>query len=214
MKKALILVDIQSDFAETNGTLYVPKGEEVVPIANRLTTSCCFDYIILTADSHPDNHKSFASNHPGHKVGDVIDLNGVKQYLWPSHCISYSEGAQFHKNLLTGRADMIFRKGMNPEIDSYSGFFDNAKNTTGLAEYLKAIRIDEVYTLGLATDYCIKYTAIDSVKVGFKTYLIEDGCRAVNISPDDGKNAIEEMRTAGVIIEKSGDNLVKLWKAK
>lgn len=214
MKKALILVDIQSDFADKGGALYVPEGEEVVSIANRLIISDKFDLIVCTQDNHSILHKSFASNHENKKPGDVINLNGVKQILWIDHCVSGTRGADFHKNLLVGKVNLILRKGGNIEVDSYSGFFDNAKYSTGLAEYLRANGINLVYICGIALDYCVKYTAIDARNQGFDTHLIEDGCRAVNINPDDGKKAIEEMKAAGIIIEKSGDELVKLWKTE
>ena len=198
MKKSIMVVDVQNDFI--NGTLSVSKGEEVVPIINRLITSSKFNYIIFSQDAHPAYHKSFASNHKDKKIGDIINIGGVQQTLWPDHCVFYSEGAKLHANLLTGKADLIFRKGMNPDVDSYSAFFDNVKHTTGLAEFLKANEIDEIYVAGIALDYCVRYTALDSIGCGFKTYLIEDGCRAVNIKPTDGQEAIEEMKKAGVII--------------
>ncbi|MFA5024178.1 MAG: bifunctional nicotinamidase/pyrazinamidase [Patescibacteria group bacterium] len=198
--KALIVVDVQSDFADKDGTLYVPKGEEVVPTINRLITSCHFPIIVLTQDWHCPGHGSFASSHKDKKPGDIIDLNGIQQTLWLNHCEFGTKGAAFHKSLLTGRANLILRKGCDAKVDSYSGFKDNAKHTTGLAEYLEANNVSETYICGLATDYCCKYTALDSFELGFKTYFIEDACRAVNIKPTDGRDATEEIGKSGVVI--------------
>lgn len=206
--KALILVDIQQDFCK-NGSLAVPKGDEVVPVANRLIVEGKFDIIVATQDQHFPQHCSFASTYQDKKVGDIVEINGIKQILWSDHCCAGSDGAAFHKNLLIGKVNLILRKGFKKEIDSYSGFQDNAKQTTGLGEYLKAVGITDTYIAGLALDYCVKYTALDSSDFGFKTHLILDGCRAVNIKPGDGKNAIEEMKNAGVIVEKCGDDLIK-----
>ncbi len=205
--KALILVDIQNDFAFSVGALSVPKGEEVVAVANRLNTSAMFDYFILTQDHHPMSHKSFASNNKGAEVGTLGELNGNPQIWWPPHCIWGTPGNEFHRNLLTGRANLILRKGMDPEVDSYSGFFDNAGRSTGLGDWLTANNVKEVYVAGLALDVCVKHTALDSARLLFTTYLIEDGCRAVNLQPDDGKKAIAEMKKAGITIVTSKELL-------
>jgi len=200
--KALILVDIQNDFCP-KGALAVTKGAEVVPVANRLNTSMMFDYVVLTQDWHPSSHKSFASNNEGAEAWTLGELNGLPQVWWPNHCEWGNKGAEFHKNLLTGRANLILRKGMDPEVDSYSGFFDNAKRSTGLGDWLAAQHIKEVYIMGLATDYCVKFTALDCARLLFKTYLIEDGCRAVNLQPDDGAKAIKEMKSADIEVVNS-----------
>ena len=205
--KALILVDIQNDFCP-GGALAVNHGNEVVAVANRLSKSGAFNYIVLTQDWHPQEHRSFASNNDGAKVGTLGELNGLPQVWWPDHCVWNTPGSELHKNLLTGRANLIIRKGMDKAVDSYSGFFDNDGSPVGLGSYLKERSAREVYIMGLATDYCIKFTALDCVKLGFDTYLIEDGCRAVNINPDDGDKAIEEMKAAGIKVVHS-DTLTK-----
>jgi len=210
MKNALIVVDVQNDFCK-GGALAVSDGDAVVPVVNRLlTTTGKFQTVVATQDYHPATHKSFASKHEGKKPFEVVDLNGLPQVLWPDHCTWGSKGADFHKNLLTGKLGAIFRKGLDPEVDSYSGFFDNGRrNSTGLGGYLKELGITDVYVLGLATDYCVKFTALDAVSLGFKTHLIVDGCRAVNIQPTDGDKAIAEMKEKGVVLVQNGDTLLK-----
>lgn len=206
--KALIVVDIQKDFCP-GGALAVAKGDEVVPVANRLITSCKFDLIVATQDWHIPMHGSFAST-SGQPIGTLGQLNGVPQVWWPDHCVWGSKGSEFHGNLLIGRVNLILRKGFKKDIDSYSAFNDNAKKTTGLAEYLKAQDITDVYVLGLATDYCVKFTALDSVMAGFSTHLVADGCKAVNLQPDDGQKALDEMSEAGVEIIDSAKLLKEL----
>lgn len=209
MKRALVVVDLQNDFCK-GGALAVPEGDDAVPVANRLMVSGKFDVVVATQDFHPATHKSFASRHEGKKVYDVIDLNGLPQVLWPDHCQAGTKGADFHKNVLAGKFAAIFRKGLDPEVDSYSGFFDNGRrNSTGLGGYLKELGVSDVYVLGLATDYCVKFTALDAVSLGFKTHLVLDGCRAVNVNKDDGTKAVVKMKEEGVVIVESGDALVK-----
>jgi nicotinamidase/pyrazinamidase len=201
MKQALILVDIQNDFVP-GGALAVAEGDRVVPIANRLQER--FDLVVATQDWHPANHGSFASQHAGKKPGDLIDLNGLTQVLWPDHCVQESRGAEFHPQLDTTRVAKVFRKGVDPEIDSYSGFFDNGhRRGTGLADYLKAAGVTDVFVCGLATDYCVKFTALDARQLGFETTLVVDACRGVNLKPGDVDAAIEEMRAAGVNVVRS-----------
>lgn len=196
------MVDIQNDFMPT-GALPVPHGDEVIPVANKVQKY--FDLIIATQDWHPIQHKSFAIHHPGHKPGNIVTLAGLPQVLWPEHCVQNTKGAEFVSGLDISRVK-IFQKGTDIEIDSYSGFFDNGhRKETGLGEHLKQQGVTEVYVLGVATDYCVKYTALDAVKLGFKTYLIEDGCRGVNLNPNDVADAIEEMRKAGVKVIQSGE---------
>ena len=195
---ALILVDLQNDFVP-GGALPVPEGDRVVPVANLLQPR--FNLVVATQDWHPANHGSFAVNHPGKRPGDEIDLNGLQQVLWPVHCVQSTPGAAFVPGLDTRRIARVFRKGTDPHIDSYSGFFDNGhRRATGLGDFLKAEKVDEVFVAGLATDYCVKFTALDAVTLGFKTCLIEDGCRGVNLRPDDVSRAIEQMREAGVAV--------------
>ena len=201
--RALILVDIQNDFLP-GGALAVPEGDAVVPVADRVQPR--FDLVVATQDWHPANHGSFAVNHVGRKPGEIIELAGLSQILWPVHCVQGTHGAEFAPGLDTSRIERVFPKGTNPSVDSYSGFFDNGQmQATGLADYLRERGVEEVYVLGLATDYCVKWTALDARKLGFVTYLIADGCRGVNLAPDDVSQALEEMRAAGVHVIESKD---------
>jgi len=200
---ALILVDLQYDFMP-GGALPVPEGDCVVPVANRLIPH--FDIVVATQDWHPANHGSFASQHPGKRPGDVVQLDGVTQMLWPDHCVQGGHGAELHHDLNLGKLDHVVQKGTDPKIDSYSGFYDNGhRRATGLANYLRERQVSDVYILGLATDYCVKFTALDAVQEGFKTWLIEDGCRGVNLKPDDVDEAIQEMKAAGVQMVRSDE---------
>jgi nicotinamidase/pyrazinamidase len=150
----------------------VTGGNQVIPIVNSLVE--CFDLVLATQDWHPANHGSFAANHPNRQPGDVIELNGIEQVLWPVHCVQGSPGAEFSTQLRAEYFAKTFRKGIDPGIDSYSGFFDNAgKRSTGLAEYLRERRLDELFICGLATDYCVKFSALDSIDSGIRTHVIE-----------------------------------------
>jgi nicotinamidase/pyrazinamidase len=202
--KALILVDIQNDFLP-GGALAVPNGDEVIPVANRVSPK--FGLVVATQDWHPRDHGSFASNHPGKKPGDVIDLNGLRQVLWPDHCVQHTRGAELAPGLGVSRVARVFQKGTDPAIDSYSGFFDNGyRRSTGLADYLREKGVDEVFVMGLATDYCVNFTALDAVeRVGLRTTLIEDGSRGINLRPGDVDAAIDGMRKVGVLVVRSGD---------
>lgn len=203
--KALILVDLQNDFVAP-GALPVPGGEEVVPLANQLAKT--FPLVVATQDWHPANHQSFASQHPGMKVGETFELNGLPQVAWPDHCIQNTTGADFLPRLNTESIDRVFKKGLDPLIDSYSGFFDNGhRHATGLGEYLKVQQVTEVVVMGLATDYCVRFTALDAVSLGFKTSLILDGCRGVDLKSGDIQRAIDEMQAAGVTLVKMGTNI-------
>ena len=202
--KALLLIDIQNDFVP-GGALAVPDGGAVVAPANALMMRPEFGLVLATQDWHPRNHGSFAANHTNKKPGEIIELNGLRQILWPVHCVQGSKGAEFVAGLDMNRVHKIFQKGTDPEIDSYSGFFDNGhRKSTGLGDYLKSQNVKNVYVLGLATDYCVKFTALDAIGLGFETFLVEDASRGVNLRPDDSKNAIEEMRRAGVRVIQSG----------
>jgi nicotinamidase/pyrazinamidase len=202
---ALILVDIQNDFLP-GGALPVPKGDAVIPVANRLQGA--FPLVVATLDWHPANHGSFAVNHPGKKVFEQIELNGLAQTLWPVHCVQGTSGAELAPGLQRERMARIFPKGTDAGIDSYSGLFDNGhRKSTGLSEWLKAEGVNEVFVCGLATDYCVKYTALDAAQLGFKTHFIEDASRGVNLQPDDVRNAIAEMNRAGVVTVQSSDIL-------
>ena len=199
--KALLLVDIQSDFLP-GGALAVPEGDKVIPVANRLQTH--FDLVLATQDWHPAEHGSFAANHPGKQPGDIIDLNGLRQILWPVHCVQNTPGAAFAPGLDTSRFTQVFQKGTDPGIDSYGAFFDNGhRKATGLGDFLKARKVTDVFIAGLATDYCVKFTALDAVALGFRTHLLADACRGVNLNPDDVARAIAEMKTAGVQVADS-----------
>jgi nicotinamidase/pyrazinamidase len=198
---ALLVVDIQNDFLP-NGRLPVPRGDEVVPVANAVMTR--FELVVATQDWHPPDHGSFASQHAGKQPGDVIKLNGLEQVLWPDHCIQETPGANFVPGLDTDRFTRVFRKGADSVVDSYSGFFDNGRrHDTGLAEYLREQGVDTVYVLGLALEVCVRATALDACGEGFRTYVIEDGCRAVDLEPGDGARALEELRQAGVTVTTS-----------
>lgn len=175
--KALILVDIQNDFLP-GGSLAVSEGDTIIPTVNQLQPQ--FDLVVATQDWHPSNHLSFASNHDGLKPFDIIDLFGIKQVLWPDHCIQGSKGSQFSETLDMNAVSAIFRKGMDPKTDSYSGFFDNGRrHHTGLSAYLKSKGIKQVYVCGLAADYCVYYTAKDAQSEGFETYFISDATKAI-----------------------------------
>ncbi|WP_020534251.1 bifunctional nicotinamidase/pyrazinamidase [Lewinella cohaerens] len=193
---ALLLIDLQNDFCPL-GALPVEEGNLVIPIANALIPH--FDTIVATQDWHPANHGSFAANHPWRKPGQVIDLHGLPQVLWPIHCVQDSFGAEFVQELDQEKITKVFTKGTDPTIDSYSGFFDNGhRKATGMGDWLKEQGIDTVYVMGLATDYCVKFTALDALELGFTTYLIEDASRGVNLSTGDVDNAVAEMSEKGV----------------
>lgn len=180
---ALIVVDIQNDFV-TGGALAVTGGDEIISVVNKLQDS--FDLVVATQDWHPADHKSFASNHKGKKPFETIILHGMDQVLWPDHCIQGSVGAELHKDLKLNKVEAIFRKGMDADIDSYSGFYDNGyKKSTGLAGYLRERKVKKLYVCGLAADYCVFYTAKDALKENFDTYVIEDATRAIDVNGFD-----------------------------
>jgi len=195
--KALLIVDVQNDFCP-GGALAVPEGDRVVPVINRLQAR--FDLVVATQDWHPPDHGSFAANHPGRQPGEFIELGGLEQVLWPVHCVQHTPGAAFHPDLDVARVAQVFQKGIDPNIDSYGAFFDNGhRRSTGLDDYLKERAVADVYIGGLATDYCVKYTALDAVRLGFATHVIEDACRGVNLEEGDVVRAVEEMRSHGVM---------------
>lgn len=203
---ALVLVDLQNDFCP-GGRLAVARGDEVVPVANRLLDAKeRFDVVVATQDWHPQDHGSFASKHPGKRPGEVIELNGLRQILWPDHCVQGSPGAEFHPSLRRSAVDRVFRKGDDPSVDSYSGFFDNGRRkATGLGQFLHEEGVGRVLVLGLATDYCVKFTALDAASLGFETRLVLDGCRGVNLRPSDSDEAVAELRRAGVGLTSSAE---------
>ena len=199
MKKALIIVDVQNDFCE-GGALAVPGANEIISYINLLMEENEYDKIVLTQDWHPANHKSFASTN-GKKVGDTIILNGIPQFMWPDHCVQGTSGAEFHKDLNREKVDHIIQKGKNIDFDSYSGFQDNNHFTkTGLDDYLKYHDIQLLAVVGLALDYCVKFTCLDAAQLGYVTCLHFNGTRAVNVKPENGKDAIYEMLQNSVTI--------------
>ncbi|VEG92020.1 bifunctional nicotinamidase/pyrazinamidase [Legionella spiritensis] len=197
--KTLIIVDVQNDFMPS-GALEVPDGNTIIPVINDI--QCQFDLVVATQDWHPQHHLSFASNHPGTKPFDKIMLGGQEQTLWPDHCVQGSVGAQFHHRLNTLMIEAIFRKGTNPEIDSYSGFYDNQhQKNTGLAGYLRDKGASELYFCGLCADICVYFTIKDAVAEGFTCYLIEDATRAL---VEENFNRIKkELTSKGVGMIKS-----------
>ena len=200
---ALILVDLQNDFLP-GGALAVPHGDEVIPLAGQLQRQ--FDLVLATKDWHPPDHGSFAPNHPGKKPGDRVILDGIEQILWPVHCVQNTHGAEFAAAFDTSRVADVFHKGTDPMIDSYSTFFDNAhRRHTGLARYLEKRGIKDIYLMGLALDYCVKYSALDARHLGLNTHVILDGCRGIELEPGDIDRALDEMKGAGAILLKSAE---------
>lgn len=190
---ALIIVDIQNDFLP-GGALAVPDGDAVIPLINHLQEK--FDLVVATQDWHPADHKSFASAHAEKKIFDEILLNGLLQILWPDHCVQETSGAAFSTLLNTKKVEAIFRKGMDKNIDSYSGFFDNGKKkSTGMGDYLKGRGVTDVYVTGLAGDYCVSFTATDALELGFRSTIIEDATRPINA--ENFKNILKEFKTKG-----------------
>lgn len=202
---ALILIDIQNDFLK-GGSLAVPEGDDIIPIINQIMPQ--FEHIYATQDWHPANHGSFASKH-NKNIGEIIDLHGLQQILWPDHCIQYSKGAEFAATLNQDRIEHIFQKGTDISIDSYSGFFDNGhRKATGMGAYLKEKGIKNIFLGGLATDYCVKFTALDAIELGFNTFLITDATKGVNINPNDVEQAIQEMKEANVQLIESNHQML------
>ncbi len=196
--RTLLLVDIQNDFV-SGGALAVPDGDAVIAVANALMPQ--YDLVIATQDWHPADHQSFASQHSGHNIGDIVELNGLRQILWPDHCVQTTPGAELCEALNRTRIDHVVRKGTHREFDSYSGFFDNGgAHATALAETLSSRTVSEVDIMGLATDYCVKFTALDARKIGLRTRLILSGIRGVELNPGDCAQAIADMRAAGVVL--------------
>jgi nicotinamidase/pyrazinamidase len=194
MSQALMIIDIQNDFTN-GGSLEVPSGSEIIPLVNQIQDS--FDLVIATQDWHPSDHGSFASNHIGKNPFETIDLHGLEQVLWPDHCVQGSQGAQFHPELNTKKIQTIFRKGMDPKIDSYSGFYDNGhKKQTGLTGYLKGLQIDHLFFCGLAADYCVYYSIKDALSEGFSCSLYVQATRAISLNRFD--EIKKELKDLGV----------------
>ncbi|RCW55671.1 MULTISPECIES: bifunctional nicotinamidase/pyrazinamidase [Halanaerobium] len=195
MAKALLAIDLQNDFYE-NGALAVPQASEINAKVNELLESDKYKLIVASQDWHPASHLSFASNHNQEPFTPYSDDQGLGPVLWPDHCIQQSEGARFNSEIKTVQFDYIMRKGKDREVDSYSAFQDNDGSDLGLAGLLKSLAVDEVDIVGLAFDYCVKYTAQDSIKNGFKTNIILAGTRAVN--PDKVEKLKAELKAAGI----------------
>lgn len=192
--KALLIVDVQNDFCP-GGALEVPDGDQIIPIINKLSQQ--FDVVIQTQDWHPEGHFSFASSHDGKEPFETTEMPYGEQVLWPDHCIQGSEGADFHPDLITDRSQLIIRKGFRKEIDSYSAFYENDDlTTTGLTGYLREREVDTLYAVGLATDFCVKWSVTDGIKEGFRLFVIEDAVKGIDI---DGSvdQAWSEMLDAG-----------------
>lgn len=201
--RVLLLVDLQNDFLP-GGALAVRHGHETVPVANLLMPR--FDHVVATQDWHPADHLSFASQHEDMLPGDLIDLGGLPQILWPDHCVQGSRGADFAPNLQREGIHAIFQKGQDRTIDSYSGFFDNGRRrATGLEAHLRALAPREVWIAGLATDYCVLWTALDAKELGFDVVVVEDGSRGVERNPGDSARALDEMRAAGIRVAQSSE---------
>ena len=190
---ALIIIDIQNDFLP-GGALAVPEGDLIIPTINALIPA--YDLVVATQDWHPADHGSFATT--PHKVGDCIDLHGLPQTLWPTHCVQGTVGAEFAETLDLGAIDAVVQKGTDPTVDSYSGFFDNGqRQATGLHEYLQNHQITAVHIVGVATDYCVKFTALDALRLGYQTTILTDACRGVDLHPGDTTTALKEIHNAG-----------------
>ncbi len=175
----LLVIDVQNDFCP-GGALAVPDGDAVVPLINRLAAR--FAHVVLTQDWHPPGHRSFASAHAGHAPFEAVEMPYGPQTLWPDHCVQDTPGAAFHKDLATTGAELILRKGFRPEIDSYSAFFENDRTTpTGLTGYLRTRGFGRVFLAGLATDFCVHFSAVDAAREGFACLVIEDACRAIDL---------------------------------
>lgn len=207
--RALLLIDIQNDFLP-GGALAVAHGDEVVAVANRLSPrSDLFGVVVATQDWHPPAHESFAVHHPGTSPGQVIDLHGLPQVLWPVHCVQGSPGAEFAPGLDLADVAHVTRKGEDPHVDSYSGFFDNGRrHATDLGAFLRERGVTAVFVMGLATDYCVKWTALDAVSLGFETWVVVDGCRGVGLQPEDVPRAFEALMGAGVKLVASAELLL------
>ncbi|GKQ54045.1 bifunctional nicotinamidase/pyrazinamidase [Bradyrhizobium sp. Ce-3] len=199
---ALLVIDVQNCFLP-GGSLAVKDGEQVVPVINKIAKS--FANVVMTQDWHTPGHVSFASTHSGKKPFETVDLAYGKQVLWPDHCVQGTDGAGLSKDLAIPQAELIIRKGFHKDVDSYSAFIEaDGKTTTGLAAYLKARNVERVFVAGLATDFCVAWTALDARKAGFETYVVEDACRGIDTQGSLTK-AWADMDKAGVKRIQSSD---------
>jgi len=194
---------VQNDFCP-GGSLAVDNGDQVAPVINRLMP--LFDRVVATQDWHPKDHVSFASNHPGKKVLDIVDADGIQQVLWPDHCVQGTRGAELIPGLEVGRIELVLRKGLHRTLDSYSAFFENDHVTdTGLRYYLTGLGAREIFLCGLTTDYCVRSSAVDARKLGFEVSVIVDACRGVDFPTGSVEQALSEMKSAGVRLISSTD---------
>jgi nicotinamidase/pyrazinamidase len=199
----LLVVDLQNDFCE-GGSLAVPGGDAIVEAVNGLTRR--FEKVVLSQDWHPRGHLSFASSWPGRGLYDVVESEGIPQTLWPEHCVQGTRGADFHPGLETDRAALVLRKGFRKGLDSYSCFFENDRTTpTGLDGWLRSVGASELYVAGLATDFCVLYTVLDAIRLGYDIRVIEDAIRGVDIPPGGAARAVAAMRRDGAIFVKAED---------
>jgi nicotinamidase/pyrazinamidase len=193
--KALLIVDMENDFMP-GGALGVPGADKIVPLLNALMEK--FSLVVMCEDFHPADHVSFAASHPGKKPGDRIQVKGFEQVLWPVHCVRNTKGAEIVSELNKDKIASIFYKGTDKNIDSYSAFFDNARQkSTGLGDYLKSHKITDLYVAGVATDYCVLYSSLDALELGFRVYVITDACRPINLKKGDEQRALDRIVTQG-----------------
>ena len=208
MTSALLIIDMQRDFMP-GGALSVPDADLLIPRINHLMKA--FPLVVATKDFHPKGHVSFASSHPGKKIGESIEVSGSMQTLWPDHCVQQAHGSDFHPTLDTTQIHHVVTKGMHVDIDSYSAFFDNAHNSsTGLGEYFKSRGITKLFVTGVATDYCVLFSVIDALHLGFSVFVIEDVCRAVDLQEGDEQRAYEAMGKKGARVIRSQDVITLL----
>ena len=198
MRTALLVIDVQNDFCP-GGALAVPDGDAVVAAANALMPR--FDVVVATRDWHPPGHCSFASRHPGAALYGTVEVDGIEQTLWPDHCVQGSDGAALHPELDQRGINLILHKGASRDLDSYSAFFENdRRTTTGLAGYLRELEVREVTLCGLATDYCVRYSALDAARLGFAVTVAANACRGVDVPDGNVGRALEQMRVAGIAL--------------
>lgn len=198
---ALIVIDLQNDFCP-GGALAVPGGHEILPLVNRLVAQ--FDHVVLTQDWHPSGHSSFASSHPGQQPFATVTMPYGSQTLWPDHCVQGTHGAEFHRDLNGIKAELVIRKGFRKAIDSYSAFYENDRKTpTGLAGYLRERGLTKLTLVGLATDFCVAYSALDAARLGFETTVLLDACRAIDLNGSLAE-AQKQMRAAGIVLASAG----------
>jgi nicotinamidase/pyrazinamidase len=196
--KALLVVDVENDFMP-GGALGISGADQIIPVINRIIPH--FTLVLAAKDWHPEGHQSFAENHPGKKPGDIVTIHGIQQILWPAHCIRETRGSEFAPGLKKEAFDSVFFKGTDPWVDSYSAFFDNARQkATGLADYLKSRRTDQLFIVGIATEYCVLYSVLDALEMGISVTVVSDACKGINLHPGDADAALIKMAEKGATI--------------